>query len=239
MRPPEYYIARLLNRDGRFRRNIQYLFHALTCKDLRGLDSGIYASLNCSTYKGGMTAGEIVKNVDEGNQEFQSNLSTMLSAIRGTKEYWSRQASNLTAMDEKYGSATFFITLSCAEYHWSDVDEVLRKTNADLENVEKARIGSLCAIDPVTVTSQFEQRYRAFLNNIILDKNGPLGEVEHYYCRLEWQARGAPHIHAKLWCKNAKVLGKDPDEEVLAFIQKYITCELPDEKINPELYKLV
>ena len=35
------------------------------------------------------------------------------------------------------------------------------------------------------------------------------------------------------------MLGKSPDEEVVAFIRKYVTCEIPDENISPILYETV
>jgi hypothetical protein len=44
----------------------------------------------------------------------------------------------------------------------------------------------------------FENRWRAFLNTVILDPQGPVGIVTDYFWRLEYQARGAPHIHMKI-----------------------------------------
>lgn len=51
--------------------------------------------------------------------------------------------------------------------------------------------------------------------------------------------RGAPHVHMKIWVKDAPVYGVDSEEIILEFIQKYISCELPDEKLNPMLFDLV
>ncbi len=163
----------------------------------------------------------------------------MLSCVRGTKEYWNRQAGDLATLDEKFGPASLFLTLSCAEYSWDDIRQTLLKVNADIDNVEHARIGSLCTIDPVTVTGQFDRRFRAFLNEFILDENGPLGKVEHFYWRLEYQMRGAPHIHMKLWIDGCPVLGKDSDENVLRWIQERTTCKFPNERENPQLCNLV
>ena len=67
------------------------------------------------------------------------------------------------------------------------------------------------AYHPVTVSFYFEKKIRAFFTKVFLDKNGPLGEIDHYFRRIEYQARGAPHVHGKLWNKNAPIYGKDPD----------------------------
>ena len=87
-------------------------------------------------------------------------------------------------------------------------------------------------LDPVTVSEFYERRFQAFMKHVLCpkDKNGKpmagaLGLVEHYYWRKEYQARGAPHIHMKLWIKDAPVLGRSTNEEVLEFIAKYIRAD--------------
>ena len=42
-----------------------------------------------------------------------------------------------------------------------------------------------------------------------------------------------------IWVKNAPILGKSPDSEVADFIQKYVTCKIPDQKESPSLYEKV
>ena len=44
--------------------------------------------------------------------------------------------------------------------------------------------------------------------------------------------RGSPHIHCLLWVKDASKIGRDPDDAVCAFIDKYITAVIPP--IEPE-----
>ena len=55
----------------------------------------------------------------------------------------------------------------------------------------------------------------------------------------EYQARGAPHYHFLLWIHSAPVAGVDPPEKVLAWIEKRITCQIPNKDKEPELYDLV
>ena len=72
------------------------------------------------------------------------------------------------------------------------------------------------------------------------EKEGCFGVVEHYYYKLEYQARGAPHIHYLLWIKDAPVLKKDGSNktEVKKYIDEHITCAIPGDD-NPELKDLV
>ena len=39
--------------------------------------------------------------------------------------------------------------------------------------------------------------------------------------------RGSPHAHCLLWVKDAPEIGKDPDNAVCAFTDKYITAVIP------------
>jgi hypothetical protein len=43
----------------------------------------------------------------------------------------------------------------------------------------------------------------------------------------------------KVWIKDAPIYGKDTEDKIIDFIEKHITCELPDENKNPKLFDLV
>jgi len=45
----------------------------------------------------------------------------------------------------------------------------------------------LCGKDPVPATIYFEKRWRSFFNQVIKNPNGPLGKVEHFFWRIEYQ----------------------------------------------------
>ena len=74
---------------------------------------------------------------------------------------------------------------------------------------------------------------------ISLIKGGVLGEVTHSFWKKEYQSRGAPHYHVLLWIKDAPVIGVDPEHIVTTWIDKTISCQIPDEKVSPELHHLV
>ena len=80
-------------------------------------------------------------------------------------------------MDECLGPATFFLTLSCAEYKWNDCRDYLLQMNQDVENVEYSTNSSLNISDPASVSIHFQNRFQCFFKTVIMNKNGPLGEV--------------------------------------------------------------
>jgi len=84
-----------------------------------------------------------------------------------------------------------------------------------------------------------KKKFRAFWAKVILSPNGPLGNVENFFWRREYQLRGIPHCHSKIWVRDAPVYGKDSDEIVLKYITDHVTCRIPDKDKKPELYDLV
>ncbi|KAJ8388010.1 hypothetical protein AAFF_G00148010 [Aldrovandia affinis] len=94
--------------------------------------------------------------------------------------------------------------------------------------------------NPVTVMRMFEKRVDALMTDLILSPAQPIGPVEDYLFRVEFQARGSPHIHMVVWIEDAPGV-QDPEDcpDVIEFIDRYITCQMPDEKADPELHKIV
>ena len=92
-------------------------------------------------------------------------------------------------MIRQLGPPTWFVTLSAGEYEWSDIEDHLRLVNPDMP--EAMTTSELCAFDPVTVAHHSRLREEAILQ--LIKKGQPLGEIQHHFIRLEYQARGAGH----------------------------------------------
>lgn len=235
----DFRVSRLLNMNGRFRRNQQYLFHLLFDCDIKNLSSSISHMLRqCKS--GARTVADIVKQIDSGDRQLESNLSSLFGNIRGTREYWYARQGEINCMMKEFGPPTWFLTLSCAEYTWDNLHDHLRTVNSDMTGVDNLTPGELCACDPVSVCRHYHNRFHSILRNLILSKSNPvLGQVEHYFWRVEYQMRGAPHIHLVLWIKSAPLIGENTDEQILNFISKYVTCAIPYEHTSPNLFKYV
>ncbi len=238
---PAMYLRWILNHENpNPRRNVQFLFSLFNNKDIRALDSGIYASLNSAKLPN-MNVKKLREGLCKNDKNLEINLTTSLAAVRNSKEYWDRERSNLYAMDEDLGSSTFFLTLSSNEYTWNRLGQFIKDRNSDIEEINKYSINELIGLDPLSVSFFWEKKFRIFFKNVISnsDNFSPLGNISDYFWRREYQARGAPHIHSKLWVKNAPKIGIDDEDTILAFIDKHITCRIPNEKKEPKLFELV
>ena len=230
----EYVKSRLLNKDSRYRKDPQYVFFLLWQKEMREISAGVYNLLK-STRRRPMSVSTLLHGVATRDEHLEANLCTMLQSVRGTKQYWFARQSELRCMIRASGSPTLFLTFSCAEYESADIDRYLRKVN----NVSQSyNIGKLCTEDPISVSRKFSLKFHAFFRTVLL-KGAVLGQVDHFYWKKEYQARGAPHYHVLLWIRDAPVIGHDDPERVLAWLQERITCHIPDKKTDPDLHRLV
>ena len=71
----------------------------------------------------------------------------------------------------------------------------------------------------------------------------PIGEIADYFNRIEFQQRGSPHIHGLFWVKCAPQYEKSPNEEIVTFVDKYVTCQKPnissgmEELVNLQMHR--
>ena len=182
-----------------------------------------------------MSVSVLLNRVETSDDTLAANLCTMLQSVRGTNQYWFTRQIELWCMIHEWGSPTFFLTFSCAEYEASDITSYLRRVN----NVPSSYdIGRLCTEDPISFSRQFSLKFHAFFKKVLV-KGEVLGKVDHFYWKKEYQNRGAPHYHVLLWIRDAPVIDQDEPGKVLAWIQERITCQIPDKETNPDLHRLV
>jgi hypothetical protein len=112
-----------------------------------------------------------VQNKDD---QLECSLNTVMGAVRGSNGYWNQVNGDLETMDENLKAATWFISLSSAEYDWVDNEAFLKLLNED--HLEYS-LNELIRLDPVGVSMHFENRFQSFLKCVILNSNGPLGKV--------------------------------------------------------------
>ena len=66
----------------------------------------------------------------------------------------------------------------------------------------------------LTATRNFDDRAKAFLKHIIMAKDNPMN-VNMFNYRIEFQGRGAPHIHGVLWIDFESTFTNDLDNNML------------------------
>ena len=97
--------------------------------------------------------------------------------------------------------------------------EVLQMSIAERSN--------LLQQNPVTGVHMFQHRVESFFSQYILGGSQPLGNATDYVIKIKFQMRGSPHAHCLLWLKGAPRIGCNTDDEVCAFVDKYITAVMP------------
>ncbi|KAE8287245.1 hypothetical protein D5F01_LYC15214 [Larimichthys crocea] len=171
------------------------------------------------------------------------DATRFMQPLRGTLAYWEKTLKDLNAMVRQLGKPTFFLTFSAAEMRWPEVIEAVKAQQGEQVDFSQLDWNAKCDIlrsNPVTVMRLFEKRVDTLMTNLILSPAQPIGEVEDYFYRVEFQARGSPHIHLLVWIKDAPEFGDLQDDSVvIKFIDQYITCQMPDPNADPELHKIV
>lgn len=82
--------------------------------------------------------------------------------------------------------------------------------------------------DPVTCARNFEYMFQLLIRDVLKSSVMPIGEIADYFYRIEFQQRGSPHIHGLFWVKDAQPYVKSPNEEIVTFGDKYVTCQKPN-----------
>ena len=166
-----------------------------------------------------------------------------MNYIKGTPAYWKKFLFDVLAMVKQLGIPTFFMTLSSADLKWNELISIINKLNKqglsdeDISNLAYDQRCQLLNSNPVLVARHLQHRVEVFFKEIIID--GPLGKTKYYAIRVEFQARGSPHVHCFLWAIDAPLLNSDNMEEYVAFVDQIVHAYLPDRNENPELHELV
>ena len=113
---PAMYIRWILNQAvPAARRNIQYLFSAIHNKDVRAIDSGIFAQIRSSKIPN-LTANLLRNNLVNNEKKLETNLFNCMRSCRGTKEYWCQVNGDLRAFDEHFPFVYLFFYSTTTDY---------------------------------------------------------------------------------------------------------------------------
>lgn len=159
-----------------------------------------------------------------------------LKNVRGSPAYWNTVLLDLLAMVRQLGIPTWFLTLSAADMQWPEVIQSIAHqygktlTADDVKAMSWEDKCKWLRCNPVTAARQFKHRLDLFFKEFIGGKANPIGQLQDYLIRIEFQARGSPHAHTILWMKDAPKLDVNSDEEVISFIDKHQTCAIPAEE---------
>ena len=164
------------------------------------------------------TTRESIVKLDEGYHIFRT--------LRSSPPYLEKRKKDLMAMIRQLGCPTWFVSVSAADTHWSDLLRILGKLidEKDYSDDELKEMGwedktRLVRADPVTAARFFDHRLQKFLNDVIKSELHPIGHIQDSF-----QQRGSPHAHIMFWVHGAPNLDDNSSEEIEAFVDKHTSC---------------
>ena len=196
-----------------------------------------------TTSDGKQVTASVLRDSENIGNILKSDIGyRFLQSVRGTPPYWQKTIKELYAMIQQLGIPTWFVTFSAAEMRWNDVIRTLLFLNNDSRPVEDIEWSERCTLitnNHVICARMFDNRVKALFRELIMSPSAPVGIVTDYFYRTEFQQRGSPHIYCLFWVKNAPTFDENSDEEICSFIDQYITCRMPDQNTDPELYDII
>ncbi|XP_062389285.1 uncharacterized protein LOC134077598 [Sardina pilchardus] len=236
-----YFNMRVLNADTRFAKNVEYIFYAQYLSEIQQVVSNVSIALRKG--KQHKNPATVDSNLLKDEGSLQSLLQNdegyrFLKPIRGTPAFWQAAQKDLFALIRQLGIPTWFCSFSSADMRWTNLLSTLLLQEGRHETLEDLQWADKCELlrqNPVTAARMFDHRWHCFLKGVLMSPANPIGKIVDYFYRVEFQQRGSPHVHCLFWIENAPQIDKESDEDVAAFIDNYVTCELDSE--DTKLYE--
>ena len=93
--------------------------------------------------------------------------------------------------------------------------------------------------NPVAVARQIGYIFKQLWGKVILSGRHPAGQILNFDDKREFQNRGTEALYALIHIADGPKIEENEERELVRFIDKYITCALPDDRKYPELSNLV
>ena len=215
----KYFTQRIRNKDRRFEENPGYVFAATAYIEKKQLQNNANISFS---------RGKKTQTVDGDTVYSLNDPYTVFDKVKNTPKYWQTYKYEMIAKLENLGAFQWFFTLSCADTRWDENFSSLLEGrglkieyNVSVEGKNTTTVVSPGSKEPVPLreylkneideslhemirtnvlnaTRNFQHRVLAFLREIVFGENNPM-KVKHLSYKIEFQRRGARHIHGVLW----------------------------------------
>ena len=240
-----YFNSRLFSSDNRFASDPEYIFYALDYVERKTLQQ----QTSIAFRKASPT--NLTTNITVSTLQDSSQVSALLkkdigyrfmTGVRGSPPYWDKTLKDLFALLRQLGTPTWFCSFSAADRRWVEIPiAILKQQNKPIpEDLSWSEHCNIINSNPVTACRMFEERVRLFLQEVLFKHPHPIGEIEDYFMRTEFQSRGWPHIHALFWVKNApKFTPNGDNSDYIRMIDDHVTTRLPNPETETKLHSLV
>ena len=193
----KYFQQHLLNVDGRFAQNIEYLFCAQYIADIKKIenDATLAIMLSWGRTLGGhkMTAGHLWNPAILEQLVRNEQAYTFLKNVRGSPAYWQDQLYDVLAVPQTLAIPTWFLTLSATALHWPEMIQAVavqfgrKLSQKDVLKMSIADRSRYFHQNPITGVWMFQHRIEAFFSEYLLSDAHPLGHITDYVKKLSFR----------------------------------------------------
>ena len=178
----KHFNQRLLDVDGRFARDMDYLFVAQYIVEAKQImdDANNYIWRQ-KPGRQPLTAGQVRSQTCMNEYMQKDKAYRFMKNVRGSPPYYQRTFYDLLAMIRQLGTPTWFLTLSAADMKWPDVIQTIAKqygtiyTNEEVESLSFDEKSNWLRRNPVTAARHFQFRLNTFFNDFLKSTAKPLG----------------------------------------------------------------
>ena len=204
----KYFNQRLLNVDGRFAADIEYLLTAQYIVESKQVMDNIniaFRQTQGRLHRGqALTAGAVLNQQVISEMVQKDHAYQFLKNVRGSPAYFQKIMYDVLGMIRQLGLPTWFLTLSAADMQWPDVIQTIARqygtilTEDSVKSISFEEKSKWLWQNPVTAARHFQYQLNSLFNIFLKSSANPLGKLEDYAIRIEFQARGSPHAHTIL-----------------------------------------
>ena len=126
-------------------------------------------ALKKTTGENGCVNVRNMKNVDFVKNLMRNECAyKFMSNVQGTPAYWQQQLYDTLAMLKKFGTPTWFLTLSPAEFLWVEFIQAIGKQyglsfrDEDVQKMEWETKARYLQTNPITTNQMFQHRVESF-----------------------------------------------------------------------------
>nr|XP_043616291.1 uncharacterized protein LOC122588235 [Erigeron canadensis] len=219
----EYYAYKIQERDNGFslllnarKLNQQYMVDVYTMIEAERLS---YFRKQQKKFRGSKlsTIQEALKNGNTDGSSVGKRI-VLPSSFTGSQRYMVQNYLDAMALVKAFGYPDLFLTFTCSP-KWPEIQRYLKNTK--LKPEDKA----------TCIARMFKIKLEQFIKDI--HKEHIFGQTQAIVYTVEFQKRGLPHSHICIFLEQQCKLPTAED------IHKVICAELPDEKEDPKLFRLV
>jgi len=150
--------SRLLNKNPKFRLNINYLFHCFQVQEASNMCHSVGHMLRSVTGNKLSAKAFHERLQQKKDGEINSNMFSLMANMRGSKEYFAKTRYGCEVDDEDSWTSYHIFTCSCAEWYSDSLISYLRNINSSVPGIESVTPAEVCAMDPVNVSIHFQKK---------------------------------------------------------------------------------